>query len=38
MFYTIAGIQIGLCLTTVPLWIFGKQLRGWWHKKPSKAY
>ncbi|KAB5580385.1 major facilitator superfamily domain-containing protein [Coniochaeta sp. 2T2.1] len=38
MFYTIAGIQIGLCLTTVPLWIFGKQIRGWWHKKPSKAH
>jgi len=35
MFYCIAGIQIGLCLTTVPLYIFGKKFRAWWHK-PSR--
>ncbi|KAM0812530.1 putative Major facilitator superfamily domain-containing protein [Seiridium cardinale] len=31
-FYTVAGIQLGLCLTSVPLYIFGKRLRVWWHK------
>ncbi|KAK3326925.1 major facilitator superfamily domain-containing protein [Cercophora scortea] len=33
MFYCIAGIQIGLCLTTVPLYVYGKKLRAWWHGK-----
>ncbi|KAH7161031.1 major facilitator superfamily domain-containing protein [Dactylonectria macrodidyma] len=32
MFYAIAGIQLALCLTTVPLYMYGKKLRAWWHK------
>ncbi|KAI0121259.1 major facilitator superfamily domain-containing protein [Xylariales sp. AK1849] len=32
LFYTVAGIQLGLCLTVIPLYIFGKRLRAWWHK------
>ncbi|KAK3312729.1 major facilitator superfamily domain-containing protein [Apodospora peruviana] len=37
MFYCIAGIQIGLCLTTIPLYVYGKQLRAWWHKPSSSS-
>ncbi|CAK7207036.1 hypothetical protein SEUCBS139899_009844 [Sporothrix eucalyptigena] len=33
MFYCIAGIQLALCLTTVPLYIYGKKLRAWWHSQ-----
>ncbi|KAJ9149442.1 MFS general substrate transporter [Pleurostoma richardsiae] len=36
MFYTVAGIQVGLCLTTIPIWIFGKKIRAWWHKPVHK--
>ncbi|POR32388.1 hypothetical protein TPAR_07403 [Tolypocladium paradoxum] len=32
MFYSVAGIQLALCLTTVPLYMYGKKLRAWWHK------
>ncbi|KAH7000796.1 major facilitator superfamily domain-containing protein [Ilyonectria destructans] len=32
MFYCIAGIQLALCLTTVPIYMYGKKLRAWWHK------
>ncbi|KAK6387666.1 hypothetical protein LTS17_000935 [Exophiala oligosperma] len=31
-FYTVGGIQLGLCLFTIPLYIFGKRLRLWWHQ------
>ncbi|KAI1618250.1 major facilitator superfamily domain-containing protein [Exophiala viscosa] len=31
MFNTIGGIQLALCLTTIPIWVFGKRLRAWWH-------
>jgi hypothetical protein len=31
MFNTIGGIQLALCLTTIPMWVFGKRLRAWWH-------
>ncbi|KAJ2901617.1 major facilitator superfamily domain-containing protein [Zalerion maritima] len=31
MFDCVAAIQIGLCLTTIPIWMYGKRLRGWWH-------
>ncbi|KAK5219672.1 hypothetical protein LTR72_008056 [Exophiala xenobiotica] len=31
MFYTIGGIQVALSLTTIPVYIFGKRLRAWWH-------
>lgn len=30
MFDCIGGIQLGLCLLTLPLWIFGKKIRLWW--------
>ncbi|KAF7555108.1 hypothetical protein G7Z17_g2414 [Cylindrodendrum hubeiense] len=32
MFYCIAGIQLVLCLSTVPLYMYGKRLRSWCHK------
>ncbi|KAH9205816.1 major facilitator superfamily domain-containing protein [Leptodontidium sp. 2 PMI_412] len=31
MFDTIGGIQIGLSLTTIPIYIYGKMIRAWWH-------
>ena len=31
MFYTIGGIQLALSLTTIPVYIFGKRMRAWWH-------
>lgn len=31
MFNTIGGIQLGLSLTTIPIYIYGKRLRSWWH-------
>jgi hypothetical protein len=30
-FNTIGGIQLALCFTTIPIWVFGKRLRAWWH-------
>jgi hypothetical protein len=33
-FYTVGGIQLGLCLFTIPLYIYGKRLRSWWHVLP----
>jgi hypothetical protein len=30
-FYTIGGIQMGLSLFTIPMYIYGKKLRAWWH-------
>ncbi|EXJ80945.1 hypothetical protein A1O3_07233 [Capronia epimyces CBS 606.96] len=30
-FYVLGGIQLALCLTTIPMYIFGKRLRAWWH-------
>jgi hypothetical protein len=30
-FYTVGGIQLGLCCLTVPLYVYGKKLRAWWH-------
>ncbi|KAM5359708.1 hypothetical protein ACJZ2D_014277 [Fusarium nematophilum] len=32
MFYCIAGIQLALCASSAPLYIYGKKLRAWWHK------
>ncbi|SPO07781.1 uncharacterized protein DNG_10476 [Cephalotrichum gorgonifer] len=32
MFYCVGGIQAALCLTTVPMWCYGKRVRAWWHK------
>ncbi|KAJ5249732.1 hypothetical protein N7489_000142 [Penicillium chrysogenum] len=31
MFYCIGGIQAAFCLTTVPMWSFGKLVRAWWY-------
>ncbi|KAH8645576.1 major facilitator superfamily domain-containing protein [Ilyonectria robusta] len=31
MFGTIGGIQLGLSLTTIPMYIYGKRTRAWWH-------
>ncbi|KPI43978.1 putative MFS-type transporter [Cyphellophora attinorum] len=31
MFNTIGGIQLALSLTTIPVYIYGKRLRHWWH-------
>lgn len=31
MFSTIGGIQVALSLTTIPIYVFGKRLRVWWH-------
>lgn len=36
MFYCIGGIQTVLCLTTIPMWSYGKLLRAWWHR-PGRA-
>jgi hypothetical protein len=31
MFNTIGGIQLALSLTTIPVYIYGKRIRAWWH-------
>lgn len=31
MFNTIAGVQLALSLTTIPVYIYGKRIRAWWH-------
>ncbi|KIW88444.1 uncharacterized protein Z519_11013 [Cladophialophora bantiana CBS 173.52] len=28
---TMGAIELGLCLTTIPIYIYGKKLRAWWH-------
>ncbi|GAB7353825.1 hypothetical protein MBLNU459_g4198t1 [Dothideomycetes sp. NU459] len=33
VFDTIGGIQIGLCLISIPVWIWGKQWRAFFHSK-----
>ncbi|KAH9207925.1 major facilitator superfamily domain-containing protein [Leptodontidium sp. 2 PMI_412] len=32
MFYCIGGINLGLCLSAIPIYMFGKVIRAWWHK------
>ena len=36
-FSTVGAIQVALCLTTLPIYIFGKKLRFWWHSSRAKA-
>lgn len=31
MFNFVAGVQIALCFLTIPVWVYSKKLRGWWH-------
>jgi ABC-type sulfate transport system permease component len=31
-FYTVGGIQLALCFFTIPLYVYGKRLRLWWHQ------
>lgn len=31
MFNAIGGIQLALSLTTIPVYIYGKRIRAWWH-------
>ena len=28
--YTFGGTSLGLCVLAIPVYIFGKRLRGWW--------
>jgi MFS family permease len=31
VFDLIGGVMLALCATTIPVYIFGKRMRGWWH-------
>jgi hypothetical protein len=30
-FNTIGGIMLGLSATTIPVYVYGKRIRAWWH-------
>jgi len=32
MFLTFGSITVGLCLTSIPMYIYGKRYRGFWHR------
>jgi hypothetical protein len=31
LFNVIGAIQLGICALSIPMWIFGKRMRAWWH-------
>ena len=31
---TIGGINLAVCLTTVPMYVYGKRARSWVHRTP----
>ena len=33
VFYTLGGVTTGLTLTAIPMYVFGKRLRAWYHRR-----
>jgi uncharacterized protein (DUF779 family) len=31
VFNCIGGVMLGLSVTTIPVYIYGKRMRAWWH-------